>query len=111
MQDYRLQKEGGSVFVHDSLVRNLKTLAQIPTLRWLYVGLGMYAVLQISVGKWFPALLMRAYPIKEDVAGLVMGVVTIFGIAGPLLGGVLADRWQRKRPDGRMRLASLSIAK
>ena len=110
MQDYRLQKEDGSVFVHDSLGRNLKTLAQIPTLRWLYVGLGMYAVLQISVGTWFPALLMRAYPIKEDVAGLVMGVVTIFGIAGPLLGGVLADRWQRKRPDGRMRLASLSIA-
>jgi MFS family permease len=110
MQDYRLQKEDGSDFVHDSLGRNLKTLAQIPTLRWLYVGLGMYAVLQISVGTWFPALLMRAYPIKEDVAGLVMGVVTIFGIAGPLLGGVLADRWQRKRPGGRMRLASLSIA-
>jgi MFS family permease len=105
MQDYRLQKEDGSDFVHDSLGRNLKTLAQIPTLRWLYVGLGMYAVLQISVGTWFPALLMRAYPIKEDVAGLVMGVVTIFGIAGPLLGGVLADRWQRKRPGGRMRLA------
>jgi MFS family permease len=110
MQDYRLRKEDGSVFVHDSLAANLKTLAQIPTLRWLYVGLGMYAVLQISVGTWFPALLMRAYPIKEDVAGLVMGIVTIFGIAGPLLGGVLADRWQRKRPDGRMRLASLSIA-
>ena len=110
MQDYRLQKDDGSAFVHDLLGRNLKTLAQIPTLRWLYVGLGMYAVLQISVGTWFPALLMRAYPIKEDVAGLVMGVVTIFGIAGPLLGGVLADRWQRKRADGRMRLASLSIA-
>ena len=110
MQDYRLQKEDGSAFVHDSLGRNLKTLVRIPTLRWLYVGLGMYAVLQISVGTWFPALLMRAYPIKEDVAGLVMGVVTIFGIAGPILGGVLADRWQRKRPAGRMRLAAVSIA-
>jgi MFS family permease len=110
MQDYRLQGEDGSALVHDSLWHNLKQLSRIPTLRWLYVGLGMYAVLQISVGTWFPALLMRAYPIKEDIAGLVMGGVTVIGIAGPLLGGILADRWQRVRPGGRMRLAALSIA-
>jgi MFS family permease len=110
MQDYRLEGADGAAFVHGSLRQNLKQLWRIPTLRWLYVGLGMYAVLQISVGTWFPSLLMRAYPIKEDVAGLVMGVVTIVGIAGPLLGGVLADRWQRTRPDGRMRLAALSVA-
>jgi MFS family permease len=30
MQDYRLQKEDGSVFVHDSLGRNLKTLGMPP---------------------------------------------------------------------------------
>lgn len=109
MQDYRLQHADGSDFVHDSLLNNLKQLWKIPTLRWLYVGLGMYAVLQISVGTWFPALLMRAYDVKEDVAGLVMGVVTIIGLAGPILGGILADRWQRKRPGGRMRLAAVSI--
>jgi MFS family permease len=110
MQDYRLKRADGSDFVHDSLRNNLKTLWRIPTLRWLYVGLGMYAVLQLSVGTWFPALLMRAYPIKEDTAGLVMGVVTIIGLAGPILGGILADRWQRKHPGGRMKLAATSIA-
>ncbi|MEO7917724.1 MAG: MFS transporter, partial [Dokdonella sp.] len=109
MQDYRLTKSDGSDFVHDSLASNLKQLWKIPTLRWMYLGLGMYAVLQISVGTWFPALLMRAYPIKEDVAGLVMGVVTIIGLAGPILGGILADRWQKKHPAGRMRLAAVSI--
>jgi MFS family permease len=110
MQDYRLQKGDGSVYEHDSLISSLRQLWKIPTLRWVYVGLGMYAVLQISVGTWFPALLMRAYGIKEDLAGLVMGVVTIIGLAGPILGGTLADRWQRKRPGGRMRLAAVSIA-
>ena len=110
MQDYRLHGEDGSSLVHSSLWQNLKQLSRIPTLRWLYAGLGMYAVLQISVGTWFPSLLMRAYPIKEDIAGLVMGGVTIIGIAGPLLGGILSDRWQRVRPGGRMRLAALSIA-
>ncbi|MEW5300792.1 MAG: hypothetical protein WDW36_003697 [Sanguina aurantia] len=43
-------------------------------------------------------------------AGLVMGVVTIIGLGGPILGGILADRWQKKNPGGRMRLASASIA-
>lgn len=54
----------------------------------------MFAVVQISVGTWFPSLLMRAYGIKEDKAGLVMGLVTIIGLAGHILGGILADRWQ-----------------
>ena len=96
--------------MHESFGANMKELVRIPTLRWLYVGLGMYAMLQISVGTWFPSLLIRAYNIKEDKAGIVMGVVTIIGLAGPILGGVLSDRWQRKRPEGRMRLAASSIA-
>ena len=110
MQDYRLQKPDGSDLVHDSFMTNLKQLMKIKTLRWLSVGLGMYAVLQISVGTWFPSMLMRAYDIKEDKAGLVMGVVTIIGLAGPILGGVLADKWHRRHPGGRMRLAAVSIA-
>ena len=110
MQDYRLELGAGQAPTHGSLFSNLKVLLSVPTLRWMYLGLGMYAVLQISVGTWFPSLLMRAYSIKEDKAGLVMGVVTIFGLAGPILGGVLADRWHQRFPGGRMRLASISIA-
>ena len=110
MQDYKLKSADGTALKHDSLGKNLKELWRIPTLRWLYLGLGMYAVLQISVGTWFPALVIRAYHVNEEVAALVMGVVTIVGLAGPILGGILADRWQRKHPGGRMRLASLAIA-
>ncbi|MBC7599402.1 MAG: MFS transporter [Polaromonas sp.] len=110
MQDYRLVEADGSAVVHQSLVANLKQLLKIPTLRWLYLGLGMYAVLQISVGTWLPSLLIRAYGIKEDKAGLVMGVVTLIGLAGPILGGILSDKWQQKYAGGRMRLAAITIA-
>ena len=110
MQDYSLQKADGARFVHASFAVNLRQLLRIRTLRWLYLGLGMYAVLQISVGTWFPSLLIRAYDIKEDKAGLVMGVVTIVGLAGPILGGLLADKWQHRYSGGRMRLAAISIA-
>lgn len=110
MQDYRLERDARQAQSRGAIFANLKLLLSVPTLRWMYFGLGMYAVLQISVGTWFPSLLMRAYDIKEDKAGLVMGVVTIFGLAGPILGGVLADRWHQRVPGGRMRLASASIA-
>jgi MFS family permease len=110
MQDYRLKEADGSNFVHASFLSNLKQLWEIPTLRWLYVGLGMFAVMQISVLTWFPALLMRAYHIKEDTAGLIMGLVAIIALLGPILGGIIADKWQQKRPDGRMHLAAVSIA-
>ena len=73
MQDYSLKKADGTDVAHESFLANLKQLLKIPTLRWLYVALGMYGVVQISVGTWFPALLMRAYDIKEDKAGLIMG--------------------------------------
>jgi MFS family permease len=110
MQDYRLKAADGSNFIHDSFLSNLKQLWKIPTLRWLYVGLGMFAVMQISVLTWFPALLMRAYRIKEDKAGEIMGLVTIIALLGPIIGGILADKWQRKRPDGRVHLAAVSVA-
>ncbi len=110
MQDYRLVEADGSAVVHQSLLVNLKQLLKIRTLRWLYLGLGMYAVLQISVGTWLPSLLIRAYGIKEDKAGLVMGAVTLIGLAGPILGGYLSDKWQQKYAGGRMRLAAITIA-
>ncbi len=111
MQDYKLQKADGSAVIHESFLTNMKQLLKITTLRWLYVAVGMYCALQISVGTWFPALLMRTYNVKEDVAGLVMGVVTILGLLGPIGGGILADRWMKKRGGGgRMQLAALSIA-
>jgi len=110
MQDYSLKKADGSAVVHDSLGSTLKQLFKIPTLRWLYAGFAMYILIQFGVMTWFPALLMRAFEIKEDKAGLIMAGVTIIGILGPILGGFLADKWGKKIGGGRMRLAGLSIA-
>jgi MFS family permease len=109
MQDYSLKEADGSAVVHDSLGSTLKQLFKIPTLRWLYAGLAMYILVQYGVMTWFPALLMRAFEIKEDKAGLIMAGVTVIGILGPILGGIIADKWGKKVGGGRMRLAGLSI--
>ncbi len=109
MQDYTLKKADGTDQIHDSLGSTVKQLFSIPTLRWLYAGMAMYILVQYGVMTWFPALLMRAFEIKEDKAGFIMAGVTVIGILGPILGGVLADRWSRKTGGGRMKMAALSI--
>jgi MFS family permease len=109
LQDYSLGHEavdGAAEVRRPGFLANLRELLGIRSLRWLYLGLGMNAAMQVSVGTWLPALLMRAYDIQEDAAGLAMGTVTLLGLAGPVVGGVLADRWMRTHPGGRMRLAA-----
>ncbi|MEJ8853901.1 MFS transporter [Variovorax robiniae] len=110
MQDYRLPRSDNSDTVGGSLLANLRQLIRIRTLRWVWVGLGMNAVLQVSVSTWLPALLMRAYDLQEDKAGYLMGAFTAIGLLGPILGGIVADRWQRRHPGGRMRLAATGAA-
>lgn len=109
MQDYTLKKADGTGEVHDSFGSTLKQLFGIATLRWLYAGMAMYILVQYGVMTWFPALLMRAFEMKEDKAGFIMAGVTLIGILGPILGGVLADRWSKKTGGGRMKMAAVSI--
>jgi MFS family permease len=109
MQDYTIKKEDGSAAKHDSFMNNFKTLLKVPTLRWLYLGAAMFALVVYSAMTWIPALLMRSYGIKEDKAGLISGIVGIMSLIGAPLGGFLADKWQKKRSGGRMRLAAVGI--
>ena len=53
---------------------------------------------------------MRAYGIKEDKAGLINGIVAIIGLLGPILGGILADKWQKRKSGGRMKLAAVQYS-
>jgi MFS family permease len=85
-------------------------LLSIPTLRWLYFGCGTMSILITSMALWFPALIMRKFEVTEDVAGAVIAITGIFSIPGAIIGGKLADKWQTKSPNGRMKFAALMPA-
>lgn len=72
------------------------TIGGLPRLYW-YLWTGML----INRVGGFVALVLSLYltgdrGLKPGVAGLVVGLYGIGGIAGVLLGGVLADRWGRR---------------
>lgn len=82
-------------------------LLATPTLRWLYLGYGMHIVMAFSIIIWMPALLIRRFEVGEDVSGAIIGAWSLLGMLGAPLGGLLADRWQRRHPAGRMRFAAV----
>ena len=45
----------GSAAVQDSFLNNFKTLLKVPTLRWLYFGAAMFAMVVYSAMTWIPA--------------------------------------------------------
>lgn len=85
-------------------------LFKIPTLKWLYIGYGMMQIMVFSFLVWGPAFIMRAHGVREDKAGLLIGLIGIMAIVGALLGGFLADWWQKRNPRGRMILAASAIS-
>jgi MFS family permease len=90
------------------LVTGIRELLQVRTLRWFYAGLTAFLAMTYSVLGWSPALMMRAFHIDEALSGKLTGLAGIWGLPGALVGGLIADRWQRRHPAGRMRFAAVA---
>jgi MFS family permease len=52
---------------------------------------------------------MRAQGVKEDKAGMIVSIVAFMAIFGAIIGGFVADMWQRKSRKGRMYAAAFGI--
>jgi MFS family permease len=88
----------------ENVVSSAISLLKIPTLLRLYIGFAMMQVMLMSIITWMPTLIIRAQGVKADQAGMITGLTAVFGIFGAILGGVVADKWQKKNPRSRMLL-------
>ncbi len=78
----------------------------------LLTGLGaaMYNIILYSYQAWTPTLLARAYGGQaEGTTGPAFAVMLLAGAAGAWAGGLLADRWQSRRRDGRVFAAMSAV--
>ncbi len=64
--------------------------------------IGGYAAVTFSLGGiswWMPSFLQRMDGRTESSAAFLMGAITVVtGLAGTILGGVIAQRWSKKTP-------------
>jgi len=101
LPDYRTIKEQGESFFSKSYFRDWKNLFKIKSY-WIDI-LGqcfMFFVL-LTFLSWMPAMLIRTYQMTPATAGLTYGLVGLIAILAAPLGGIMADRWQKRNKNGR----------
>jgi fucose permease len=62
----------------------------------------------VSIMTWFPTYFHRVYGLNESDAGMRAGIVMLLALVGAPVGGLLTDRWLRRRVNARPLFAALS---
>ena len=74
-----------------------------PSLRLAAVGFALLAFVGYGIGFWIPPFFMRVHHVPAAQAGFILGgSAATGGWLGTALGGVMADRWRRTNPAGRL---------
>lgn len=85
-----------------------RLLFRVPALRYHYLGYALSAVAGNALSMWVPTYLHRVFGVDLAHAGMYTGGAAVLGgMAGAVLGGVGADRWNARQAGGRMRFCAL----
>jgi MFS family permease len=108
-----LFEHGIATFVSD-LVRGLradiKTIIEIPTMRYVLVGVGVLLFTVSGIGFWLPVYLERfAHLTVTEATNAVGGMIIVGGISGTLAGGRIADRYYGRIAGARVVIPAYAI--
>jgi MFS family permease len=109
----RLFEHGVVTFVSD-MVRGLrddvKTIMQIPTLRFVLVGVGVLLFSVSGIGYWLPVYHERFSGLSKLQSVNAVGVILVIGgVAGTIIGGQLADKYQNRIKGGRVAIPAYCV--
>lgn len=103
--------DSSTLHEHGNLGKNfwhaVSKLFQIPTY-WILLGAFIFCFFTIgSASVWIPSYFVETFKLSVSQAGAISGGVLAGGsLVGTLLGGWLADFLQRRRPPGRLLVAT-----
>jgi len=81
-------------------------LFRTPSLRNVALGLSLLAFTGYGLGGWTPVFFLRVLGQPSGEVGIYVGLTAaVAGVLGVTLGGLLADRLRRSRPEGRLYVA------
>ncbi|MGZ8347395.1 MAG: MFS transporter [Allosphingosinicella sp.] len=88
-------------------------IARSPAMILLITVAALQTIINYGVMAWTPAYLIQHYGVSPANVGLQFGsLITVLGIAGPLIAGPLSDWMESRRPGSRLyvTLASLVVS-
>ena len=111
---YEHEEEDDASLTHGSLGKDfwsaVRHLFRIPTY-WVLLGAFIFSFFTIgSASTWIPSYFTNAFALTLSQSSSISGGVLAGGsLIGTLTGGWLADSLQRRRPEGRMIVVTLSF--
>jgi MFS family permease len=82
----------------------------IPTMWWIIASGALHNFNMYAIGSFLPAFLIRYHHASLQTAGFISGIVIgSVGAAGMLMGGWFGDWMLRRRPNGRLLVASWAL--
>lgn len=106
--------EDSSSVSHGSLGKDflhiVKTLLTIPTY-WVLLAAFVFSFFIIGAAQfWIPTYIGKSFGLGTSAAGTISGAVLAgSSLVGTLIGGWVADYLQRRRPQGRMIIATIAF--
>src|SRR5688572_21724264 len=81
------------------MLKNLKkTYAEFPTLFWIIVGtLFIDSIGSTLLFPFFALYFTQKFAVGMTEAGTLLGISSLFGLIGSVIGGAIADRFGRRR--------------
>jgi MFS family permease len=93
-----------------SFRKTLGELAANQSFVFTTLGYTAYTFVVGGVAYWIPHYIERYLGVPASRGSMAFGVVTVVaGILGTVVGGVWADRWNRRSPDAFLKLSALSM--
>jgi len=108
LPDYRTVREQGEAVLSKKYFQSWATIFKcksylLPTISGIF-----FLTTVVAVTVWTPAILMRAYNMDAAEAGRSYGLVSLVLLLAPL-GGLIADRWQKRHKSGRPLFMTLTV--
>ncbi len=87
--------------------KGLLLILRTPTLLFTSLGVGALSFVGGAVAYWLPTYFVRTRGIDVAKASYLMGGIILVACAGPIVGGILADEWKKKRANARPLTAAI----
>jgi MFS family permease len=110
LPDYKTARAEGEGLLSKAFFKGWGDFLKIKTFWLSTCGVALFHFSVQGATAWTAALLMRQFGLNTMQAGLTYGATGIATLVGMLLGGFIADRWQRRNKNGRPYVIIISMA-
>ncbi len=100
LPDYKTVKEQGEAALSKKYFKSWADIFKCKSYLLPTIGGIFFLTTTVAVTVWTPTILMRAYNMDAAAAGRNFGLVSLVLFLAPL-GGLIADRWQKRYNRGR----------